>query len=214
MPDEYPDPPPKIWPLAAAASTVEAAIWPPPPTARPTAAVRFRNNRTAIRGTVSDMRTGTLSVYREGITLVGNAVLRAEVIFWIEYVAFFLVSWVIAALILEYIRPAASLTLKWDEIELVGLIPKKRRVCVVYRQTDKRGRTRKLSLATSLSPTDYEAFTEAVVANAPHTVERKEYGNFAPPFLSPDGLSLGLGWLTYFLIVMVYAAITAIATSR
>ncbi len=169
----------------------------------------FKNIRLATRGSVSDFRTGDLGIYPQGVNITGRAVTRAEVQFWILLVSFFIYSWLIAALLLEFARQSASLSLRWDEIEQVAFVAKKSRACVVYRQTDKRGKTRRLSLATALSPTDYEAFDAAVAANAPDTVERTANARLRTPFASADGWSLLLGWIIVIAAVAIMGALSS-----
>lgn len=186
--------PSAVWPPAPAPS----AVWPPPPS-RIYETFPFNNVQLRVAGNVSDFRTGNLSVSTSGIMIDGKAVLPAQTQFWILLVTFFIDIWIFVAIVFEYfVRTQQELMLNWTEIDQIVFIPSrspnKPRVCVVYRQPDKKGMIRQYSLATRMTQVDSERFADAVNQASPPTLPKVHNGRLRAWFGGPIWYSLLTGW--------------------
>jgi len=120
---------------------------------------------------------GVASLYRGGLTISGKRAQGAQVQFWILLALFatvpfvrpaylWLLGWFLAALGLECWRKQDTIALGWADIEEVHFTQHYRLLCIVYRQTDPKGRIRRYSITPKFSPSDFDAFSAAIYKNA------------------------------------------------
>ena len=160
--------PPGVWPPAITPSEV----WPPPPTQAPTAVVPFKTVFAYVEGSVPLFRAGTLAFGEGGVTIQGKAVPRYEIQVPVIAALFFLrIGWLIAYLVMEYgVRGDALLNVAWNQVRRVVLVPRKRRICLVYDAPNYKGVVKPFSLTTKLDPGAYDAYAAAASQHIPDRV--------------------------------------------
>ena len=115
------------------------------------------------------------------MTISGKRAQAAQVQFWILLALFaaepyvsptyiWLLGWFLTALGLECWRKQDTIALGWADIEEVHFTQHYRLLCIVYRQTDPKGRVRHYSITPKLSPSDFDAFSAAIYKNASSSV--------------------------------------------
>ena len=145
----------------------QGAVWPPPPTSQATSpqalTFPFKTLLSYVQGSVPDFRVGTVTLYPEGITIQGKAVLRSEIQVPILAVCLLLrLGFFIAYAIIEYaIRRDDMLSVPWSNVQQIVTVPKKQRVCIVYSAPNYKGVVKTFSLAFKLEPAYYGAFVQA-----------------------------------------------------
>ncbi|BDI31737.1 hypothetical protein CCAX7_37880 [Capsulimonas corticalis] len=168
-PPDQPAPPsaPPVWPPS---SVPDAGVWPPAPISDApgfvygSCIVPFSTLFLRIKGSVSDFRTGSIEVQQAGLSVMGKAVPNAETQIPILIVAALLrVGWLLAVLVMEYgFRKSKWLVIPWENIQQVGLVPNKSRVCLVFDAPNDKGVVKTFSLAFKLAPEQYTQFVSAV----------------------------------------------------
>ena len=114
-----------------------------------------------INGPVSDFRKGSIHVQDQGLLITGKAVPNAELQIPIMIVTEFLRVWLFAVLLMEYaFRKEKWLSVPWEHVQQIGLVPKKRRVCLVFHAPNDKGIVKTFSLAFKLEPDQYENFLD------------------------------------------------------
>ena len=149
------------------------AVWPPPPTNQATSpqavTFPFKTLLSYVQGSVPDFRVGTVTLYPEGVTIQGKAVVRSEIQVPVLIACLFLrLGFFIAYAIMEYaIRRDEVLSVPWASIKRIVTVPKKRRVCLVYSAPNYKGVVKTFSLAFKLEPVQYAAFVSAAQRQVP-----------------------------------------------
>lgn len=152
------------------------SVWPPPPTsqfASPQALTfPFKTIFQYVKpSSVPLFRVGTVSLYPEGVSIQGKAVTRYEIQASILAISLFLRLFLVAYLIMEYaIRRDEFLNVPWADVKEVVLVPKKRRVCLVYNAPNYKGIIKTFSLTLSPGLAYYEAFVGSVTGFLPDRV--------------------------------------------
>ena len=98
---DFETPVPSTWPPTQPSP---AAVWPPAPTARPIAAVPFKNVQLRTVGYISDFRTGEIGIHADGVSITGKAVRPSEQQYWILVGVFIVRLWLIAVVLMEAVR--------------------------------------------------------------------------------------------------------------
>ena len=153
-----------------------AGVWPPPPTslfASPQALTfPFKTIFQYVKpSSVPLFRVGTVSLYPEGVSIQGKAVTRYEVQASILAISLFLRLFLVAYLIMEYgIRRDEFLNVLWSDVKEVVLVPKKRRVCLVYNAPNYKGIIKTFSLTFNPGTAYYDAFVGSVTGFLPDRV--------------------------------------------
>lgn len=162
-----------------------SAIWPPPPSAfLPQAKTYpFRTQFCYVEGGVPDFRTGTVSLYPEGFTIQGKAVLRSEIQIPILIFCLLLrLGFFIAYAVMEYaIRRDAMLSVAWADVRELVLMPKQNRVCLVYSAPNYKGVVKPFSLAFKLEPALYASFAGDVEQSIPGRVREGRFRAWTSP---------------------------------
>lgn len=187
-----------------------AGVWPPPPTsqfAAPQALTfPFKTIFQYVKpSSVPLFRVGTVSLYPQGVSIQGKAVTRYETQCSILAISLFLRLFLVAYLIMEYaIRRDEFLNVPWSDVKEVVLVPKKRRVCLVYNAPNYKGIIKTFSLTFSPGVAYYDAFVGSVTGFLPDRVIEGKLRQWTSPPV----------WIfcTGLLIVLIFLGILA-ATS-
>jgi hypothetical protein len=153
--DNEPPVQPTVWPPVPEQS---AAVWPPAPTTIPRQTYNFKTLFARVTGSVPDFRSGVMGIDGNGMSVEGSAVRPSEIQVPILILSFF-ICFLLGYIILEYVaRIQARLFVPWDSITNVVLVPNKKQVCVTYTAPNYKGVVKPFSLATKLTPEQYETF--------------------------------------------------------
>ncbi len=164
-----------------------SSVWPPPPTNQaisPQALTfPFKTLFLYVKpSSVPLLRVGTLTLFPEGISLQGKAVTRYEIQVPILIATLLLRGFLIAYVLMEYaIRRDAFVNVAWSEVRGITLVPKKRRVCVVYDAPNYKSVVKTFSLAFRLDPAQYEAFVAAAQTFLPGRVSEGKLRAWTSP---------------------------------
>ncbi|MBC8136769.1 MAG: hypothetical protein H8F28_12860 [Fibrella sp.] len=129
------------------------------------------------KDSLSDYRTGQVILDAGGCTLTGKAVLPAHIRIPILLVCLLLRGgWLIAYLILEYaIRRDQTDRLTWNDIDVILVESRKKRVCILYRLPEK-PKTRH-ALGLKMKDGYLEDFLRSVRTHAPDKVLESKIGD-------------------------------------
>ena len=158
------------------ATGASGGIWPPPPLGQHYASQAltfpFKTLFSYVKGSVPNFRVGTVTLYPEGFSIQGKAVIRYEIQVPILIACFLLrLGFFIAYVVMEYaIRRDETLSVAWADVRSLVLVPKKNRVCLVYDAPNYKGIVKTYSLAFKLEPGQYESFVSNVGAFIPERV--------------------------------------------
>lgn len=115
-----------------------------------------------VDGFVSDFREGTIGLDPAGVTIAGKMQPRAEIFQTIQIITFLLsiLICIIASVIMRYaaLRPE-QIRLSWQQVRQIVLQPNKRRACIVFDAPNYKNVIKTFSLAFTLPPAEYEAFS-------------------------------------------------------
>ncbi len=167
-----------------------SGVWPPPINMGPVAAsvltVPFKYLYMRLSGNVADLREGTVSISSTGLTLEGKAMPRAEIATTIM-VACLILSWlvtVIAYYVMRYgFLQYFNLTVPWQDVTQVVLVPKKYRVGLAYTAPNYKGVLKKYCFCMTLTPADYTSFSEAARELAPQVTAEGKLRSGTSPIL-------------------------------
>ena len=155
-------------------------IWPPPPTGQPGAwttapdtntltmpfkSVAQRAADKAVKAKYSDFREGSLQMSAAGLVISGKAILRAEIRLPIFIIALIFTRFIgiIVYLVTEYaFRRDSIAQVPWEAVRLVQLAPQKQQACVIYDAPNYKGIVKTFSLAFTLDPGSFAAFSQQV----------------------------------------------------
>jgi len=201
MPDDTPDS------KASAPVGADSNVWPPAPITVPFASVPFRNINLVIRGqySVSDFRVGAITVNEEGVTIRGKSVWSGEKQFWVVLLSCFLFLWPAVVMLLERLRFPRESMLAWDQVDVVVLDCRRRRVGVAYKESGKNGKVRRYVLASSLAPSEFDDFDRAVRKIGRATSVDTTGTSLYTPFGSPAGYAVLVSWAIMALYLCVAA---------
>ncbi len=178
-------------------------VWPPPPTGgiQPQALTfPFKTEFYTAGGSVPLFRVGTLSLYPEGVSIQGKAVPRYEIQVPILIASALLVGFLIVYLLLEYaFRGDAMANIPWAEVRGVTLVPKQRRICLVYDAPNYKGITKTFSLAFRPGPAAYDAFVQNIQIFLPDRVTEGKLSRWTSPAV----------WI--FLVAIVFGILVQVA---
>lgn len=177
-------------------------VWPPPPVGQPASgkSYPFKTLLSYVQGSVPDFRVGTISLYPEGFSIQGKAVLRSEIQIPILAVCLLLrLGFFIAYAVMEYgIRRDAYLTVAWADVRELVLMPKKNRVCLVYSAPNYKGIIKTFSLAFKLDTVLYTAFVSNIQQSIPGRVREGKMRAWTSP-----RAWVFLGGVTVFLLILL-----------
>jgi hypothetical protein len=126
---------------------------------------------------VSDFREGSLTLTPAGIQIDGKTILPTGQRVGIMFASALILAVMVAALLLETtFRVRRSMSIGWEALEEVVLMPAQHRACLVYRSPEKPGRMD--NLAIRLDPMSYAHFVQVVRYFAP---DRVREGVIGPP---------------------------------
>jgi len=186
-----------------------SSVWPPPPTNQATPSALTFPFKTLFQyvkpSSVPTLRAGTLALYPKGVSLQGKAVTRYEIQVPILILTLFLRLFLVAYLLLEYaIRHDESLNVPWTNVRGVTLVPKRRRICLVYDAPNYKGAVKTFSLTFQADPVHYAAFAENIPAFLPDRVTEGKLRAWTSP---PVWVFCG-GVLASLLIIGILLAVS------
>ena len=139
--------------------------------------MKLKPGRQSWKDALSEYRSGTLSIGKEGITITGKAVLPNAIRNTIIVVCLVLVRFIgfIAAVVLEYaIRRDRTDAFSWNEIDTVLVDAPKNRVCIIYHLAEKP--KAKVALGLLMEGGNLEDFLRSVRSAAPEKVVEGKVG--------------------------------------
>ena len=154
----------------------DSGVWPPAPTnqAKSSQSLTFPFKTLFLYvkpSSVPTFRQGTLTLSPEGVSIQGKAVTRYEIQLPILAATFFLRLFLLVYLLLEYaIRHDEFLNVPWADVRGATLVPKKRRVCLVYDAPNYKGVIKTFSLAFRPDPAYYDTLVGSLQTFLPGRV--------------------------------------------
>lgn len=163
-----------------------SGVWPPPPGGAgyqmPGLTFPFKTEFYSVKGSVPLFRVGTVSLYPEGLTIQGKAVPRYEIQLPILIVSALLIGFLIVWAILEYaFRRDAVANVPWNDVQGVTLVPKQRRICIVYNAPNYKGVIKTFSLAFRPAQPEYDAFAQNIQTSLPGRVVEGKLARWTSP---------------------------------
>ena len=165
----------------------DGSVWPPPPTNQallPQAQTYpFKTLLNYVQGSVTNFRVGTVTLYPEGATIQGKAVIRYEIQVPILIVCLLLrLGFLVAYAIMEYgLRRDEMVNVPWSDVRLLVLSPKKQRACLVYDAPNYKQVVKTFSLAFKLEPALYDRFVASVRQSIPERVQEGKLRAWTSP---------------------------------
>ena len=165
----------------------DGSVWPPPPTNQallPQAQTYpFKTLLNYVQGSVTNFRVGTVTLYPEGATIQGKAVIRYEIQVPILIVCLLLrLGFLVAYAIMEYgLRRDEMVNVPWSDVRLLVLSSKKQRACLVYDAPNYKQVVKTFSLAFKLEPALYDRFVASVRQSIPERVQEGKLRAWTSP---------------------------------
>ena len=165
----------------------DGSVWPPPPinqASLPQAQTYpFKTLLNYVQGGVTNFRVGTVTLYPEGATIQGKAVIRYEIQVPILIVCLLLrLGFLVAYAIMEYgLRRDEMVNVPWSDVRLLVLSPKKQWVCLVYDTPNYKQVVKTFSLAFKLEPALYDRFVASVRQSIPERVQEGKLRAWTSP---------------------------------
>ena len=162
------------------------SVWPPPPTgfgSHPQALMfPFKTEFYSAGGSVPLFRVGFMSLYPEGVSVQGKAVPRYEIQIPILIVSALLVGFLLVYLLLEYaFRQDVVANIPWADVRGVTLVPRQRRICLVYDAPNYKGVTKTFSLTFRPVQAEYDAFVQNIQTFLPGRVAEGKLARWTSP---------------------------------
>ncbi len=162
-----------------------SGVWPPPPTggSQPQALMfPFKTEFYSAGGSVPLFRVGTVSLYPEGVSIQGKAVPRYEIQIPILIISALLIGFLIVYALLEYaFRQDVVANIPWADVRGVTLVPKQRRICLVYDAPNYKGITKTFSLTFRPVQAEYDAFALNIQTFLPGRVTEGKLARWTSP---------------------------------
>jgi hypothetical protein len=184
----------------------EASVsWPPKPEGvfEPFT-LPYKNTYQIAKGYISDFRTGAVTFDETGITITGRAVLKAEILFWILFACMIIGFWLLAAIIFEYaVRTDETLRIEWENVDNILVFPKKKRIAIVYKQTNSKNKTHFFTLGTRIAADQIAPFQNFLRTDLNNRVPVQENGKIHSSNSTPILWTFLIGFITWVIIIII-----------